>query len=152
MTRRWQLILPVVGLLVFAALTYHSVRMNRELKRGHSRYFYWSSLPLDSEPSKGRISTNGPCNNSDPTCVEFDPAVMWVEPGWLTDFLVLTAAPAFLLGGLMVSALARLGVSKVFGFFAVMPFLLLAWYCFLGWLLDGRRNRRFRKVQASLSP
>ena len=40
MTRRWQIILPVIALLVLAALTYHSIRMERLAFRGHhSRYF-----------------------------------------------------------------------------------------------------------------
>jgi hypothetical protein len=99
MTRRWQIILPVIALLVLAALTYHSIRMERLAFRGHhSRYFYWSSLPLDSEPSKGHLSGAVLCGNGDPTCFEFDMPTMWVDPGWLANFFMLTSAPAFIVG------------------------------------------------------
>lgn len=151
MRRRWQLILPSVGLLAFGAITYHSLRMDQLTNRGHSRYFYWSSLPLDSEPSKGRAPAAGPCNNSDPTCSEVDFTTMWVDPGWLSNLVVLTAAPAFALGGVLLWLLGKLGVSQVFSFFAFTPFLILAWYYLLGWLLDRRRERRLRKAQAAPS-
>jgi hypothetical protein len=74
--------------------------------------------------------------------------MMWVDPGWLSNLLVLTAAPAFALSGLILWLLGRLGVSQVFSFFAFTPFLILAWYYLLGWLLDRRRERRLRKAQA----
>lgn len=151
MRHRWQLILPAVGLVAFGGVTYQSLRMDRLVNRGHSRYFYWSSLPLDSEPSQGHAPASGPCNNGDPTCFEVDFTTMWVDPGWLSNLLVLTAAPAFVLSGLIVSLLGKLGVSQVFSFFAFTPFLILAWYYLLGWLIDRRRERRLRNAQTAAS-
>ena len=41
MPRRWRVLLPVIGLSLFANLSYHSVINNREADRTPSRYFWW---------------------------------------------------------------------------------------------------------------
>lgn len=67
--------------------------------------------------------------------------------GWLQDSFVLTAAPAFVAGGPIVSMLGRHGTSQVFSFFALMPLLTVLWYYLLAWLLDRCRARRLRTAQ-----
>jgi len=50
--------------------------------------------------------------------------------------LMLTALPAFLFGGIVVSGLGRLGVSEVVSFHVAMPFLIACWFFFLGRVID----------------
>jgi hypothetical protein len=66
---------------------------------------------------------------------------MWVDPGLLAKFLMLSAFPAFLVGLFVVSGLGRLGLSQVSSFMLLMPVLIFAWYYFIGWLLDRWRGR-----------
>jgi hypothetical protein len=47
---------------------------------------------------------------------------------------MVSALPAFIIGGLAVSGLGRLGVSQVSSFMFVMPALIFVWYYFVGWL------------------
>jgi hypothetical protein len=72
---------------------------------------------------------------------------IWVDPGLLEEFLILSAFPAFVLGGLVVALLGKLGISEVSSFMLLIPILILAWYFFIGWLLDRRIRRR---VQPSI--
>jgi hypothetical protein len=71
MRARWRVVLPAVGLLLFAGLTYDSVRINRE-NNNAGRYFWWLTLRLDSEPGNSQVSAS--CNGanadltSDETC------------------------------------------------------------------------------------
>ena len=55
---------------------------------------------------------------------------------------MVSALPAFIIGGLAVSGLGRLGVSQVSSFMFVMPALIFVWYYFVGWLLDGWIRKR----------
>jgi hypothetical protein len=57
---------------------------------------------------------------------------------------MLSALPAFIVGGLAVAGLAKMGISQVSSFFLLIPVLIVAWYYFIGWLLDrwiGKRSR-----------
>ena len=59
------------------------------------------------------------------------------RPAWLVgEFLMLSALPAFVVDAAVVRGLASLGVSEVWSFTIVMPHLILAWFYFLGSLLD----------------
>jgi hypothetical protein len=49
---------------------------------------------------------------------------------------MLSALPAFVVGGFAVSGLGRLGLSQVSSFMFLMPVFIFAWYYFVGWLLD----------------
>jgi len=49
---------------------------------------------------------------------------------------MLSALPAFVVGRAVVSGLARLGVSEVWSFAILMPVLVVAWFYFVGWLID----------------
>jgi len=66
---------------------------------------------------------------------------MWIDPGLLVKLLMLSALPAFILGGLAMGGLARFGVSEVFTFLSLVPALMFAWYYFLGRFVDRLRHR-----------
>ena len=139
----WRLILPVVGLLLFSFGSYESFG-HRVFPQG--RYFWWSSIRLDSDPLNKRFpSEQLLCRkNRDGSvdCVTVEPMAVYVDPGWLARCLFFAALPAFLLGAGIIGGLGRLGVSQVWSFMISMPLLISAWFSFVGWLLDRRRARR----------
>jgi hypothetical protein len=55
---------------------------------------------------------------------------------------MLSALPAFVVGTAVVRGLASLGVSEVWSFTIVMPLLILAWFYFIGWLIDRWVHKR----------
>jgi hypothetical protein len=125
------LVLPVAGLVLFAGVTYDS--LTHVEQRG--RYFWWSSIQLDSDPPNGRhqaLRDSG---------VGWTVESRWDEPGLLT-LLLLPALPAFVAGVAVFRRLGRLGISEVVSFFVSMPLLVSAWYYFIGWLIDRWRGRR----------
>jgi hypothetical protein len=75
-----------------------------------------------------------PCTDANVNCVERDPGFASVEPGLIAELLVLSAAPAFILGKLVVRVLGRR--DEVSTFMASMPLLIGAWYFAVGWLAD----------------
>jgi len=60
----------------------------------------------------------------------------------MAKFLMISALPAFAVGGLAVGGFGRLGVSQVSSFMVLMPPLIAAWYFFVGWLVDRWVYRR----------
>jgi hypothetical protein len=136
MQKRWRIALPAIGLILFSAVSYHSWRMNRELQHTPSRYFWWSAIRLDSDPANKRNHVTTRCDDDKENCVSWDLPNRWVDPGWLQKFLIFSALPAFAVGGFAVGGLGRLGISQVSSFMFLMPVLILAWYYFIGWLLD----------------
>src|SRR5262245_8392320 len=115
MRMRWRVVSPIIGLLLFIGGSYNSWRFNREF-HANSRYFWWSSMRLDSDPLNRhpRPRTSSPCKEeTEGSCVEWDPEYIWIDPGWLAKSFVLSALPAFLLGSGIVRSFARLGVSEV---------------------------------------
>ena len=50
MQKRWRLVLPVVGLIVFGFVSYNSLLNPEALDRTPARYVWWSNLRLDSDP------------------------------------------------------------------------------------------------------
>jgi hypothetical protein len=89
MPRRWRIALPTIGLCLFAALTYSSVRMNRETQRSPSRYFWWTSIRLDSDPRNRHPKDATGCKIGNENC--WDLQNTWVDPGLLAKFLMLSA-------------------------------------------------------------
>jgi hypothetical protein len=77
--------LPTIGLLLFLGVTLDSVRMNREAFHTPSRYFYWSSFRLDSDPLNRQSWATASCNDASGGCTGWDPMTIWVEPGWLLE-------------------------------------------------------------------
>jgi hypothetical protein len=114
--------------------------------------FYWGALRLDADPL-GRHPHPAvvlePCPDGTPDCVEFDPEFIWVVPGLGERVLEIAALPAFLFGCALVVGLGRLGLNQVLTFMFLMPMLLCAWFCFLGWLLDRWRYKRNQPRSAS---
>jgi hypothetical protein len=64
---RWRLFLPVVGLLLFAGVTYESLRRPHHTSR---RYLWWASIPLDSEPLS---KSHSACKDGVDNCQKWRP-------------------------------------------------------------------------------
>ena len=144
MRRRWSLVLPLCGLTVFLIGTYGSFRFNREVFGNRpTRYFYWSSIRLDSDPLNRHPvpESVAPCKNGEENCVSWDPAYIWVDPGWGAKTFVLSALPAFVIGAGIVRILARFGMSEVETFFVSMPLVIFVWFYLIGWLIDRWRRK-----------
>ena len=141
MQKRWSLVLPLCGLALFLLGTYASFRFNREVFGNRpSRYFYWSSIRLDSDPlNEHHYPYFLPCKSGEENCVE--PQTIWVEPGLLSMLLRLLALPAFIAGVAIARGLARLGISEVATFLVSMPLFILAWFCLIGSLIDRWRYK-----------
>ena len=149
MRLHWRLVLPVVGLMVFASETYHSVRLNHEIHRSSRRYFWWSSIRLDFDPLKPRISIVPSCAAETTNCTTWDlqQVWMWRDPGLGARSLMISALPAFLAGAFVVSAGAHFGVSEVSSFMISMPLLIFTWHYFVGWLVDRWRRKWAQPLQ-----
>lgn len=148
MRRRWRLVLPVIGLILFAGETHQSVRMNREDRPNPSRYFWWSSIRLDSDPLNRHPRVALPCKNGAGNCIEWDWALvdMWVDPGWLTRGLMVSALPAFAIGAFIVGGLGRLGINQIWSFVIFVPILIFTWHYFIGWLIDRWIFKRLQQT------
>ena len=139
----WQCVLPVIGLLLFLLQSYESYRNNQN-RRFH-RYFYWSSIRLDSDPLNKQYYTKETGSDmASEERVAWDPEVIWVDPGWLSRLLMISALPAFVVGAAVVVGLGRLGVSQILTFMISMPVLISAWYGLISWLIDRWRLGRLR--------
>jgi hypothetical protein len=121
---RFSVILPVVGLLLFAVVTYRSMAANPEDQGVPNKYYWWSSLRLDTDPLN---------HNPRPDPV---PSTTNMTPGWLDRLLTVSALPAFLAGSGLVITLSKQGVDEVLTFLVSMPILVFAWFYLVGWLLD----------------
>lgn len=146
MRKRWCMILPVVGLMLFGAISYHSFRINGEIQRQPSKYFWWSAIRLDSDPTNKRHQAERPCTGGTEDCVEWKLSYTWVDPGLTGNFVLLSGFPAFFVGGFAVRALGKLGVSEVSTFMFLMPVLIAAWYYLIGWLLDRWSHTRLQTI------
>jgi hypothetical protein len=135
-------VLPVVGLLLFTSETYQSVRMNRQGRHSPSRYFWWSSVRLDPNPRDKDPQVVATCKEGQENCVTWDLRSRIVDPGLLTELLILSGLPAFLIGAVILSGFGHLGINQIWAFMISMPLLLFAWYYLLGWLVDRWRLKR----------
>jgi hypothetical protein len=139
---RWRFVLPVLGLLAFCGESYLSLRMNREFGMTPRRYYWWSSIRLDSNPlNKNTKIPAAPCKSDEEDC-GWEPAHIWIDPGYLTKSLMLIALPAFALCAITVGGFARLGVNEVWSFFVSMPVFTVAWFYFVGWIMEWLLKRR----------
>jgi hypothetical protein len=139
---RWRLVLSVLGLTLFALLTYHSIRFNQEMRQGHpSRYFWWGGIRLDSDPLNKHPRATPSCDQAPYDC-GWDPEYIWVDPGLMEKAMVLSALPAFLSSQGVVWGLARLGVNELLSFMVSMPLFIFAWFWAAGWLLDWWRHKQ----------
>src|ERR1700681_3390240 len=108
MRLRWRLIFALLGIAVFATVTVHSLRLDREIHHSPSRYFWWWSIRLDSTPLTKPAPVAKGCEGVE-NCSSWDLQNMWVSPGVLAKFLMLSAFPAFIVGALTLSILRRFG-------------------------------------------
>lgn len=136
MRRRWQLILPVLGLLLFTGVSYQSLHGIPAA----NRYVYWASIPLDSDPLNRRTL---PCEGGHGDC-SWAPDSIWVDPGVLARSLLISALPAFVIGIAIAKEVGRLGVSELVTFMATIPLLIFAWDYALGWTIDRLMYKRQR--------
>ena len=121
MRKRWRVVLPIIGIILFNVVTYHSLQAYRE---SPSRYFWWSSIRLDSEPSNKRNGDAIPCQEGKENRWEL--RTKWVDPGFLEQFLMLSALPTFVVGGFAVLGLGTIGISQVSSFMFLTPMLICA--------------------------
>jgi len=141
MRMRWRFILSVFGLIVFGAVSYSSLRFNRELGTTPRKFYFWSSIRLDSDPMNQHPKVATPCKSGDEGC-GWEPNWIWIDSGYLDKALMLTALPAFVVGAIAVRGSASLGVSEVWSFAVAMPLLIFAWFYFVGWLIDRWVRKR----------
>ena len=146
------MVLPLIGLILFAGVTFSSLRMNLRSSGRPIKYFWWGSMIiLDSDPLNRRPQV--PCKNGAEDCGVWDPRRMWVRHGWLEMTYVLSALPALAAGEAVAVGLGRLGISEISSFMVVTPLAIFAWHYFLGWLIDRyRKRKRARQTQRDLLP
>jgi hypothetical protein len=119
---RWRVVLPAIGILVFGAVSYHSLHVDRDKRRASKKYFWWSAIRLDSDSANKHLPAITPCNDGTKDCANW--ALLpdrWVDPGSLEIAFVMSALPVFLSGVIAVVALEKLGISQVLSFMLVMP-------------------------------
>jgi hypothetical protein len=114
--------------------------MNSQFQRIPSRYFWWASFRLDSDPLNRRAGIAGPCEGGSKNCGSWDLCAIYVDPGFLVEAFMLLSLPAVLVVELVVAELGRFGVNEIWSFMIAMPPLLFAWYYFVGTLIDRRKN------------
>lgn len=151
MQRFWRLLLPLIGLVMFGAVTYHAVRRNSA--NPTSRYFWWSAVRLDKDPlnTHPKPQTVNPCPDRTADCVTWDPESVWIEPGLLPSLLIVSALPAFAVGKAIVRVTGHFGISQVPTFMLSMPVLIVGWYYLLGLLIDRWRLKRYKRLAANSS-
>jgi len=136
------MILPIIGLILFAAVSYRSMPLNEHEQEVPRKYYWWSSLRLDSDPLNHNPDLAVPCANEKQNCSNGEFPNMKIGPLWLDRFLIVSALPAFLFEAVLVVVLSKLGLDEVRTFMVSMPILLFAWYYFAGWLIEWWSARR----------
>ncbi len=141
--------MPLIGLFLFTAVAYRSMPANHHEREAPRRYYWWSSLRLDSDPLDRNPAPAKPCPEGIANCSNGETPNVKIAPGWLEKFLVVSAFPAFLAGFAVVAGLSKLGIDEVLTFFVSMPILLCGWYYLVGWLIERWLDRR---AQARSTP
>jgi hypothetical protein len=136
MRLRWSLILPIVGLILFTAVTIRSAKFNAHDESHPRKYFWWSSLRLDTDPLNRHPVPAQPCSDGGQNCAEWMLRAQWVTPSIVDRVLAISGLPAFFVGALIVAVCSNLGIDEVLAFMVSMPVLLFCWYYFVGWLID----------------
>lgn len=141
---RWRLLLPLAGLVVFGGLTKGAFFIDRVTPHNPHRYFWWFSIRLDWDPLNKQPHALVPSKDSQENSLGSDLKGMWIEPGLLPEWFMVSALPAFVLGIVTVHGLGRLGVNEVWSFLISMPILIFTWFYFVGRLLDRWVKKRQR--------
>jgi hypothetical protein len=145
---RWQVALPIFGLFLFALQTYGSFQLHRQFRVVSDRYFYWSAIRLDSRSGQSDHQRSGTyqsdSHDEQAGLREWD----WANSSPIGRALMVIAAPAFAICGILVSALAQIGISEVPTFMILLPTLQCVWLYFVGLLIQKLLHR---KRKAALS-
>jgi hypothetical protein len=149
MQLRWSVILPMVGLILFAAVSYRSMPVNHHEQEAPRKYYWWSSLRLDSDPLNENPQLAAPCAIEKQNCSKGEFPNIKIVPSWLDRLLIISALPAFLAGAAIVVVLSKAGLDEVLTFMVCMPILLFVWYYFVGWLIE---RWGYRRAQAKSVP
>jgi hypothetical protein len=93
---------------------------------------------LDSDPLNRHSRVATPCRSGEENGVgwELREIDTWVDPGWLTRALMVSALPVFVITAMIVSVLGRLEINQVWRFMVSMPLLILAWFYRIGSPID----------------
>ena len=75
---------------------------------------------------------------------------MSIDPGWVARLLVLFALPVFLIGGVIVTGLGKMGISQVSSFMSLMPLLMVGWCYFIGLLVDRWSRKQSQPTTPTL--
>ena len=89
--------LPIIGLALFGAESYHSFRVQREIERTANRYFWWSAIRLDSDPGNKPKQGTTSCKDAQENCGTWELRDRWVDPGLGAQFLMASALLAFII-------------------------------------------------------
>ncbi len=113
---RWRFLLPTIGILFFVLVSYQRCALigSRSTRRGGiSGGVPFVSIPIQLDRQSERST---PCKEGS-NCVGWDEIdYKWVEHGWLSQTLMLSAFPAFLVGWIIVVGLREVGISEVASF------------------------------------
>ena len=139
MVNHWRFVLPSVGLMLFTLVSWTSFSWQHDNPHP-GRYFWWSSIRLDTDPAGRRFKTPPPCTGIDEPC--WDPIYLWRSLDWPATLLMVSAFPAFYAVICLARLLGRAAISEVTTFMFVMPLLLFVWYYWLGWWIDRRRAKK----------
>jgi hypothetical protein len=147
----WRVFLPVVGLIVFTGISFHSYRVSREGPSVSGRFFLWSTFRLDSDPLNRHSQFN--CVPSKEACVGWDVVNVdsWLRPTTLERIFGISALPALIVGLLMTRGLGLIGINEIWSFMFSMPLLIFAWFYSVGSVIDGWRFKRSHRTSATVA-
>src|SRR5262252_10981400 len=109
---RFSAFLPIAGLLLFAAVTYRSMEVNQRGPDGPHKYYWWSSLRLDTDPLNKNPKFTKPCKDGPGKCPEWTPAPEDIVPGRLERVLTASGFPAILAATGLVIELSKHGIDE----------------------------------------
>src|SRR5258708_30112524 len=117
----WRGTVPMVGLILVAAVSYRSMPVNHHEQEAPRKYYWWSSLRLDSDPLNENPQLAAPCAIEKQNCSNGEFPNIKIVPSWLDRFLIISALPAFLAGSAMLVVLSEAGLDEVLPFMVSMP-------------------------------
>jgi hypothetical protein len=150
MQLRWSSILPLMGLILFAIVSYRSMPANFHEQEVPRKYYWWSSLRLDSDPLNRDPRLSASCGGGKQNCSNGETPNVRITPSWLDRLLIISALPAFLAGAAIMILLSKLGLDEVLTFMVCMPILLLAWYYLVGWLIERQVSKHMQQKNVPL--
>jgi hypothetical protein len=132
-------VLPILGLLLFAAQTVASLHAPMPES---SRYFYWGALRIDRAHDEKRAPQTKRCDPNDASCAEWDPDSLWIDASPMQETLLFSGIPAWIAIGVFMYLAAKVDVNQIACFFVTAPVLLTAWYWLAGSCIDRVMARR----------